>query len=177
MKRIYLGAAVAALALFAGVRRAAAEPGRYDALKALIDALPAQNPGADPDYMNTFGDNIPAQLTSCRWQPDEMEAIDRILALFDKHRTDDGYDKKGLIEDLGRLPDFAGRDKDPKARKDFSDLKFGIGIAPDMTKASLINADCRAMLRQHFDNGATRELLSGVLVHDKFGLDAALPPR
>jgi hypothetical protein len=174
MKRMIL---IAAVAVFAAASRASAEPGRFDALKSLIDALPAQNPAADPDYLSTFGDNIPAQLTSCHWKPEEMDAIDRIIDVIQKHRNGLDYDKKAIIEDLGKLPDFADRDKDPKAKKDFGELKFGIGIAPDMTKASLINADCRALLRQHFDNGATRDVLMGVLVHDKFGLDAALPPR
>jgi hypothetical protein len=176
MNRYRLSTA-AALLLFAAASRAAAEPGRYNALNALISALPEKNPGVDPDYMNTIGGNLPDQLAGCHWQDDEMAAIERILDLFQKHKTEDGYDTKALIADLGSLPDFAGRASDRKAKSDYNSLVMGIHLAPDMTKASLVGADCRAMLRMDFDNGASRGLLAEAALKDRFALDAERAPR
>ena len=177
MNRFLLGAALAVLASVSAVPRASAESGRFDGLKALIEALPDPNPAADPDYMSLFGDNIPSQMEKCHWKTDEMDAIERILGVFAKNKVDLGYNTKGLVEGIGALPDFADRAKDKKAKSDYNDLMMGVHLAPDMTHASLVNADCRAMLRQHFDNGAPRSLLRDILYKSRFQLDAAKAPR
>jgi hypothetical protein len=167
----------AAALLFAAASRAAAEPGRFNGLNALISALPEKNPNEDPDYMNTVGGNLPDQLAACHWEADDMAAIERILAVFDAHKTDLGYDTKALIADLGKLPDFAGRANDRKAKSDYDSIVMGVHLAPDMTKASLVGADCRAMLKMDFDNGASRDLLAKAALKDRFALDAQKAPR
>lgn len=167
----------AALLLFAAASRAAAEPGRFNGLNALINALPEKNPAEDPDYMETIGGNLPDQLAACHWQEPEMAAIERILAVFDKHKTENGYDTRALIADLGNLPDFAGRANDRKAKSDYDSLTMGIHLAPDMTKAALVGADCRAMLKMDFENGASRDVLAQAALKDRFALDAEKAPR
>ena len=167
----------AALFLFAAASRAAAEPGRFNGLNALISALPEKNPAEDPDYMETLGANLPDQLAACHWQEDDMAAIERILDIFQKHKTGDGYDTKALIADLGKLPDFANRANDRKAKSDYDSLVMGIRLAPDMTRASLVGADCRAMLKMDFENGASRDVLAKAALKDRFALDAERAPR
>lgn len=91
-------AALALSAAFAAPARVHAEPGRCDALRLLIEQLPDANPHEDPGYLDgVSGYLLPQQLTSCHWKPEEMAAIERILALFDKDRTADGCDSQALI--------------------------------------------------------------------------------
>lgn len=156
---------------------AAAEPGRGAALDALASVLPEKNPNADPSYLDLAAPTLPDALAQCRWAPAEMGSIERIVALFDKDLQADGSGKDQLLKDLAALPDFKGMDKDPERRKNFAMLKLGIRLAPDITRARLVNDDCRALLRFHFANGASRAELRAEIARERASLEAAPAPR
>ncbi len=152
--------------LAAAVPRARAEKGRADALKNVVNAFPALNPAADPDYMNEFGDPIPDQLAKCRYKPDETESIEKLVALFDQYISLDKQDKSGLLAAIKRdFPDMK--------TGDYLGLKMGIMAAPDVTKSALINESCPLLLKQHYDNGARRADLIKVIDQNRAALEAA----
>ncbi len=173
----------AALALSTLAGSAAAEPGRHDALKALIQALPAANPKADPTYWDVGGYTAEDALASCHVKKDEMDSMDRIIALIDRYENPPAEDAKlsrsqrmaQLMSSLSALPDFQG----DEGRNGLTQLKRGLGIAPDFVKSSLVSRNCRAMLKFHYDNGASQAQLLGALEDaDKGGkLDAEPAPK
>lgn len=52
---------------------------------------------------------------------------------------------------------------------------MGIRLAPDMTKAGLVAADCREMLKMNFSNGADRDVLMKALTANRSAIDSAAP--
>jgi hypothetical protein len=168
---------VALLAAAFGAARASAEPGRYAALKDFAAALPEKNPNADPQYLDLAGANLPDQLASCRFAPDAMTSMDRLVKLFDKYLQPDGSGKDALLAAIKQLPDFADMDSDPALASQYHQLALGIRLAPDITRARIVAGNCRALLRFHFDNGASREQLRQAVEGARAALDSAPAPR
>ncbi len=169
-----LSAALLLGVAFAG--RAAAEPGRAAALTALVSALPDKNPNEDPGYLDVAGYTLPDQLAACRWDEAQTASIERLVRLFDKYITLDGGGKDALLKAIAQLPDFADKAKDPQQAKNFAQLSLGVRLAPDMTKAHLVNEACKLLLRMHFDNGASKAQLADAVAKAKPALDAAPKP-
>lgn len=156
--------------------RAAAEPGRVAALNTLVAALPDKNPNDDPSYLDVISFTLPDQLASCRWDPSETAAIERLVKLFDKYITLDGGGKDALLKAIAQLPDFADKAKDKEQAKNYSQLALGIRLAPDMTKAHLVNEACPLLIKMHFTNGASKAQLADAVAKAKAQLDAAPKP-
>jgi hypothetical protein len=156
--------------------RAAAEPGRHAALSAMVAALPDKNPNDDPSYFDVIGYNLPDQLAACRWEPTQTKTIERLVKLFDKYITLEGGGKDELLKAIAQLPEFADKAHDKEQARNYSQLSLGIHLAPDMTKAHLINEACPLLIKMHFTNGASKAQLADAVAKAKAQLDAAPKP-
>lgn len=171
-------AALAVALLSIPAARAAAEPGRYAALKSLAAALPEKSASDDPAYLDAVaGFGLPDQLAACRWGAEETAAVERLVRLFDKYLTPTGGGKDALLKAIGQLPDFADRAHDKRQEQNYAKLSLGIRLAPDITKAHLVNAACKTLLKTHFENGASRAQLAAAIDQNKAALDAAPAPK
>lgn len=180
-----------------------AEPGRFDALRALIEALPEREAGAEPGDAGA-PDPYPylaKQMASCRFRPQETADIEGILKVFEENCDDRRLDSAKISKALGELPEsekkcygisfdrakireavrelpqFKDRDNDPEVKSRFDRLLFGILVAPDITHSAIINSSCPRLVRARFEEGAGRERLLRELIRVKTALDLAAPPE
>ena len=148
--------------LFSSQSPVFAETGRYPALKALTQALPESNPGAKSGFLEENGGSLPGEMCACRFEPSEMEAVERLVALIDEYLGSGGRGKGALLEQIRK--EFTDTGK--MSQWDYSQLSLGVRFAPGTTRLRLVKAGCRSLLRQYFAWGANRdELLAAVEQH------------
>jgi len=175
MPRLILAAVLLLTAL--GAPRAAAEPGRYAALRALVVSLPAKNPRAGRSSLDAAAADAPDALASCRWSRSEMDANDRLVRLFDRYLKEDGSGKDALLAAVRRLPDYSDADGDPARRARYRQFELGVRLLPDVARARAVSRGCRSLLRSRFESGETRDQLLRALDSRRPSLEAAPAPR
>jgi hypothetical protein len=134
------------------VSTATADPIRpqcWSCLQHLAMELPAVNPQADPTYEEglTPGSVLPA-LTTCSLDDGELPVLRKIIQVF----TDASVGGGGVAyvrQHLEQMPEVKPADR----------AKLEDGARQDLqtTLRYLIDHNCRLLLKEHFDEGASRE--------------------
>lgn len=152
--RVCLAVLVTALGV-TGVRADPKNPQCWDCLRRLAMELPATNPQEDPQYEQglTPGSVLPS-LSQCSLDDSEIPSLQQIIRVFTDAQVGNGgvaYVRKHLEQ----LPQLS---KDDQAK-----LTDGARQDLDSTLRHLIDHNCRLLLQSHFDEGAGRAWLLGMI--------------
>lgn len=124
-------------------------PQCWECLEHLAMELPAVNPQEDPFYEQGLspGSVLPA-LTSCSLDDSEIPVLKQIIKIF----SDASLDSNGVAYVRQHLAQLADVSADDQAK-----LLDGAKQDLDSTLRHLVDHNCRILLKDHFDQGASRD--------------------
>ena len=130
-------------------------PQCWECLRHLAMALPATNPQEDQTYEQGLspGSVLPA-LTACSLDNGEIPTLQEIIKIFSDASVQGGS-VAYVREHLMQLPDVSADDR--------AKLLDGAKQDLDTTLRHLVDHNCRILLRDHFDQGASRDWILGMI--------------